>query len=120
MSLAVTVLLFRKKIIERATNREHLYGRHEAPIQCTRCWIPLKSQDELEIHTNATPLCDSQIKVVEGITRDKIKRLKSRKKACPDQSEEERWREVYRTLSPGEPVPCPCKAQPLRTSCSQS
>jgi hypothetical protein len=45
----------------------------------------------------------------EGVTADIEKRLKSRKKTWPGQSEEDRWREVYQILFPNDEIPSPCK-----------
>jgi len=44
------------------------------------------------------------------ITAKQEKQLKSKRYATRYQTEEEKWREVYRLLFPGEPVPSPCKS----------
>ena len=62
----------------RGDNREHLYRRHIAPEE------------------------------VEGVTHQQLEKLKSKKKISPDQSEEDRWKEVYKILFPTERVPSPC------------
>jgi hypothetical protein len=46
----------------------------------------------------------------EGITPEIEKRLRCRKKAHPDQTEEDRWKDIYRILFPDTVVPSPCKS----------
>jgi hypothetical protein len=46
----------------------------------------------------------------DGITPEIAVKLKSRKKASPDQSVPERWKDIYRLLFPDELVPLPCKS----------
>jgi hypothetical protein len=45
----------------------------------------------------------------EGITPENEKRLKSKKKSHPNQTDEDRWRDIYRLLFPSEDVPSPCE-----------
>jgi hypothetical protein len=45
----------------------------------------------------------------EGINDDTEKRLRSRKKAHREQTENERWVEIYGVLFPGEDVPSCCE-----------
>lgn len=45
----------------------------------------------------------------DGITNEMVEKLRSKKKVHRDQSEEDRWKEVYQILFPGEMVPSPCK-----------
>jgi hypothetical protein len=45
----------------------------------------------------------------EGITNDMAEKLRSKKKAHRDQSEEDRWKEIYQILFPTEIPPSPCK-----------
>jgi hypothetical protein len=81
-----------------------------APIQCVRCWLFFKDQDKLNIHMLATNICERRDgQLAEGITPSMEKRLRSRKKLSGDQTEEDRWRTMYRMLFPGEEVPSPCK-----------
>jgi hypothetical protein len=46
----------------------------------------------------------------DGITNEIVEKLRSKKKAHRDQSEEDRWKEIYQILFPGEMVPNPCKS----------
>jgi hypothetical protein len=90
--------------------REHLYRRHRVPIQCKRCWLPFKTQAALDAHLTVVDICAlSPGHPAEGLTLDLEKKLKSRKKASPDQTEEQRWREIYGLLFPNEVVPNPCE-----------
>lgn len=50
----------------------------------------------------------------DGITNEMVEKLRSKKKAHRDQSEEDRWKEIYQILFPGEIVPSPCKSYELR------
>jgi hypothetical protein len=49
----------------------------------------------------------------DGITNETVEKLRSKKKAHRDQSEEDRWREIYQILFPGEILPSPCKSYKL-------
>jgi hypothetical protein len=46
----------------------------------------------------------------DGITNEIVEKLRSKKKSHRDQSEEDRWKEIYQILFPGEMVPSPCKS----------
>lgn len=45
----------------------------------------------------------------DGLTSDIVEKLKSRKKSDKDQSESERWAEIYKLLFPVDIIPEPCK-----------
>ena len=45
----------------------------------------------------------------DGITPENEKQLKSRKKTHPNQSDGDRWKDIYKLLFPNEEVPSPCK-----------
>ena len=45
----------------------------------------------------------------EGITTAIEKQLRSRKKGHASQTQEDRWKDIYRILFPMEPVPDPCE-----------
>jgi hypothetical protein len=90
--------------------REHLYRQHRVPIQCKRCWQTFKAQEALDAHLTVLNICPLQTgQAAEGLTPDLEKRLKSRKKSSPDQTEEARWKEIYALLFPNEVVPNPCE-----------
>jgi hypothetical protein len=49
--------------------------------------------------------------LMEGVTVDQEKELKKRKKNNAEQSEEEKWKDVYRILFPdAKTIPTPCKS----------
>jgi hypothetical protein len=87
-----------------------LYRRHRVPIQCKRCWAKFKSQSELEEHYDVDDICEKKPgRTSEGVTNDIEKQLCSRKKLGPGQSEEDRWKEIYKLLFPDEITPSPCE-----------
>ena len=94
--------------------REHLYRRHVAPVQCVRCWLFFKSQEHLNLQIAATKICERRDgEAAEGVTPTTERRLRSRKKLSMKQTDDDRWRDIYRLLFPGvidEDIPSPCKA----------
>jgi hypothetical protein len=71
-----------------------------------------KTQEQLDVHVRVAlnDVCELQNGIPpEGITLDQERRLRSRKKASPNQSDEERWRDIYKLLFPNEQIPSPCK-----------
>jgi len=44
------------------------------------------------------------------ITAQQEKQLKSKRYATRYQTEEDKWKEVYKLLFPGEPIPSPCES----------
>jgi hypothetical protein len=50
----------------------------------------------------------------EGITPKQVTELKSKAKLHPHQSEEDRWKEIFKLLFPNEDVPSPCKLLELQ------
>jgi hypothetical protein len=49
------------------------------------------------------------IEHADGVTAEIAEKLRSKKKAQPNQTEAERWQAIYRLLFPHEVVPSPCK-----------
>jgi len=45
----------------------------------------------------------------EGITPKLMREIKSKARSWPNQTEEEKWRDIYQKLFPGEEVPSPCE-----------
>ena len=88
--------------------REHLYRRHMHI--CLRCRHAFKTQKELDAHVVQAKACEPGNRLTEGITPEIEKKLKSRKKVSVDQSDKERWDDIYRLLFPGEDIPWPCKS----------
>jgi hypothetical protein len=83
------------------------------PAHCPRCWQEFKNQKQLDSHITvvAVDICESKTgHPPEGISSETEKLLRRRKKTYPGQSEEERWRDIYRLLFPNDKdVPSPCK-----------
>ena len=61
-------------------------------------------------HFMAAKACDLKpFCPAEGITSTTEKQLRSRKKAHASQTQEDRWKHIYRILFPMESVPSPCE-----------
>jgi hypothetical protein len=81
--------------------REHLYRTHRAPLQCHRCALEFKDQQELKTHSRAKTPCELKDgEPVEGFDIDVYDKLKRRKKSSRDQPAEARWVEIYCLLFP--------------------
>ncbi|KAF8850127.1 hypothetical protein BDZ45DRAFT_752088 [Acephala macrosclerotiorum] len=101
--------------------KEHLYRSHSAPPYCNRCFLQFGSEADLLSHLrNPSPCCNNILgEPPEGITKEVEKRLKTRKKAYPGQTDEERWKEIYLLLFPGDIVPSPY-FEPVRDAAAQA
>ncbi|CZR69527.1 uncharacterized protein PAC_19427 [Phialocephala subalpina] len=76
----------------------HLYTYHYIH-QCQRCKNVFSSEAKLDDHVEALESCPSRTGVpVDGITSKVKARLQSRKKAHPDQTERDRWVQIYQIL----------------------
>ncbi|KAK4209627.1 hypothetical protein QBC37DRAFT_430117 [Rhypophila decipiens] len=82
--------------------KTHLYRRHGRPPQCPRCWAVFSTDDDLQVHQQQDPPCETShnVGLVEGYSREQEKRLRSRKKAQPCMTDEDKWREIYMILFP--------------------
>ncbi|KAK1752041.1 hypothetical protein QBC47DRAFT_306505 [Echria macrotheca] len=82
--------------------KTHLYRRHALPTQCPRCWQLFKVEDSLSAHLQQNPPCVTRENSTpfEGFTKDQEKKLRSRKKAQADTTDEDKWREIYTILFP--------------------
>ena len=74
-----------------------------------------KTDELLRAHLQQNPPCTSAENktLVEGFTKDQEKRLRSRKKAQADTTDEDKWREIYTILFPDDDeqsIPSPCKS----------
>ncbi|KAK4452022.1 hypothetical protein QBC34DRAFT_38242 [Podospora aff. communis PSN243] len=92
--------------------KEHLYRKH-CKVHCQRCKQVFRKQSELAAHAMRPESC----RLREGngpadISAQQELQLKSKKYASRYQSEEEKWREVYRLLFPGEHIPSPSDTRP--------
>jgi hypothetical protein len=93
--------------------REHLYRRHLLPIQCHRCCSTFPNEPTLRDHQRDARGCEIREQVPpEGFDKDQERKLKSKKRSLVYQSEEDKWKGVYRILFPDdveEAMPSPCK-----------
>ncbi|TVY82020.1 Resistance to glucose repression protein [Lachnellula suecica] len=90
--------------------KEHLYRCHQISPHCKRCWRTFKTQLQLDIHITvaATDICELQPgNIPVGITPAMERQLRSRKKSHRDQTDEERWKDMYKLLFPNEEIPSP-------------
>lgn len=91
--------------------KEHMYRRHVCPIVCRQCGIVFKglnAQSQLNDHAREPSRngCENRLqKHILGITALDQDWLKAHKKR--GNSQEERWKEIYQKLFPGEFVPSP-------------
>ncbi|CZR55765.1 uncharacterized protein PAC_05653 [Phialocephala subalpina] len=90
--------------------KEHIYRCHRMPVHCKRCWKQFKNQELLDSHltVDTSSMCELKNGITpDGVTTEQERRLRSRKKSSPNQSDEGRWREIYQVLFPNEEVPSP-------------
>ncbi|KAF2828194.1 hypothetical protein CC86DRAFT_242906, partial [Ophiobolus disseminans] len=81
--------------------KEHLYRRHLLPPQCHRCCTTFTNDVTLREHQRDPRGCDVREQVpLEGFDKEQERRLKSKKKSQVHQTEEEKWKGVYRILFP--------------------
>jgi hypothetical protein len=72
--------------------------------------VLFKDQDAVTQHLLQPEACELKDTInADGITAEIVEKLRSKKKAQRDQTEEERWKEIYRLLFPNEMVPNPCE-----------
>jgi hypothetical protein len=81
-----------------------------ASTHCPRCSLRFRDQQGLKTHLRSKAVCDYVVgQPVEGFELDVEEKIRSRRKTAADQTDAERWEEIYRLLFPGESVPLPCK-----------
>ncbi|KAE9363847.1 hypothetical protein N431DRAFT_356502 [Stipitochalara longipes BDJ] len=86
--------------------KEHLYRQHSI-FPCQRCKLLFEDQAAVDLHLREPQPCQLQdINHVDGITVDIVLKLKSKKKK-PNQTEAERWKDIYRLLFPNDIIPDP-------------
>lgn len=97
-------------MIDNPTFREHLYRHHEQKPNCLRCGRVFENQADSAEHAQLEEPCKLVKNVsIEGFNKDQLKKLKSRKRARGNRSEEENWRNIYRILFPDcTVIPDPC------------
>ncbi|KAH8810060.1 hypothetical protein F5882DRAFT_282327 [Hyaloscypha sp. PMI_1271] len=98
--------------------KAHLY-RHHRIFQCKRCKHLFLNQSVLDEHILALEGCiPNRINLAEGVTAEIEKKLRSRKKTYPYQTEADRWEEIYRMLFSTPIIPSPF-FEPVEESVSQ-
>jgi len=79
-------------------------------LECPRCYRDFASILALNEHQRTIQTCELRERsATEEITKEQEKQLRKRNND-PSQNEEDKWREVYKNLFPGDPeVPSPCQ-----------
>jgi hypothetical protein len=85
--------------------KEHVYRRHSLKNFCPRCFDHFDKPELLKNHQRADVPCKLREKSSDAITEEQEKQLRTRAK--PHSSEEDKWKEMYRVIFPGEKVPSP-------------
>ncbi|KAK3293570.1 uncharacterized protein B0H64DRAFT_404907 [Chaetomium fimeti] len=85
--------------------KEHVYRRHSLKNFCPRCFDHFDKPELLKNHQRADVPCKLREKSSDAITEEQEKQLRTRAK--PHASEEDKWKEMYRAIFPGEKVPSP-------------
>ncbi|KAH9229219.1 hypothetical protein K456DRAFT_1728675 [Colletotrichum gloeosporioides 23] len=83
--------------------KEHIYRKHSLPkFSCPRCSQPFETQADLQAHARLPTPCEvKEHEVLDGITQDQEKKLRSRKKTSGKElTEAEKWTQVYGILFP--------------------
>ncbi|AEO59781.1 hypothetical protein MYCTH_2308309 [Thermothelomyces thermophilus ATCC 42464] len=87
--------------------KEHLYRRHYK-AHCQRCKQTFSDARRLAEHEMSVVACEVlDVAPPSDITADQEKQLKSRKHTARRQTDEEKWRDIYRLLFPKEEIPSP-------------
>lgn len=81
--------------------KEHLYRAHSLPIQCPRCGKSFTVESDLDAHLRSAPSCEIRENArMQGMNKEQEKKLRSKKRSADVQSEEDKWKAVYRILFP--------------------
>jgi hypothetical protein len=94
--------------------REHIYRCHKLSPRCGRCTEEFQLEEELEAHTRQPEPCrlnsEPDNDPSRGINKAQEVQLRSRKRRS-NQTEEDKWRDIYLILFPGEEhsMPYPCR-----------
>ncbi|KAL2151166.1 hypothetical protein VTH82DRAFT_6264 [Thermothelomyces myriococcoides] len=87
--------------------KEHLYRRHYK-AHCQRCKQIFSDARELAEHEMSVVACEVlDVAPPSDISALQEKQLKTRKHTARRQTDEEKWRDIYRLLFPDEDVPSP-------------
>ncbi|KAK0705982.1 hypothetical protein B0T26DRAFT_439975 [Lasiosphaeria miniovina] len=88
--------------------KEHVYRRHTPKGFCLRCLTPFEKDEDLKIHQRQAVACEvvePSTTTLEAIDEDQERKLRARAKA--NQTNEEKWKETFKIIFPGEKVPSP-------------
>ncbi|KAK1622375.1 hypothetical protein BDP81DRAFT_400342 [Colletotrichum phormii] len=83
--------------------KEHIYRKHSLPkFSCPRCSQSFETQLALQAHARSLDACDvREPEILDGITQDQEKKLRSRKKtSAKELTEGEKWIQVYSIVFP--------------------
>ncbi|OHW98968.1 hypothetical protein CSPAE12_02357 [Colletotrichum incanum] len=83
--------------------KEHIYRKHSLPkFSCPRCSQPFETQTDLQAHARSADACEvREPEVLDGLTQDQEKRLRSRKKTSTKElTEAEKWTQMYSIIFP--------------------
>jgi hypothetical protein len=87
--------------------RSHLY-RHHRIFPCQRCKELFEDQDQVSEHLKGAGACELRDTLqADGVASGIVGKLRSRKGAHEDQTEVEKWQNIYKLLFPNEIVPSP-------------
>ncbi|KAG4436548.1 hypothetical protein IFR05_007986 [Cadophora sp. M221] len=85
----------------------HLY-RHHRIFPCQRCKALFKDQDAVNLHLMEQDVCERRdVEHADGVTTEIFEKLRSKKKTQRDQTEADRWKDIYKLLFPNEMIPSP-------------
>lgn len=86
--------------------KEHLYRRHCLKSACPRCFEFFEDDKALKEHQRAEKSCKLKTKAPTNvISEDQEKLLRARAK--PNSPSDEKWRDMYKILFPGDKIPTP-------------
>jgi hypothetical protein len=89
-----------------------VYRRHELPIRCARCKVVFEDEPSVQNHLEELESCQViKTEDFDGYNKEQEKQLRRRKRP-PNQTEEDKWFEMYRILFPEDEqdsLPSPCK-----------
>ncbi|KAI3544303.1 hypothetical protein CSPX01_05755 [Colletotrichum filicis] len=92
--------------------KEHLHRTHRQKPNCPRCRSLFKTEAEVGTHLKAQTLCNvvQGEDSVEGFDAAQEKLLKSKKRRKGVETEEDKWREIFKILFPSHrDIPDPCE-----------
>ncbi|KAF5614131.1 uncharacterized protein FSUBG_11 [Fusarium subglutinans] len=94
--------------------KEHMFRKHSLPeYQCRRCRVDLETSEALEAHSQQLQACTPCISNQDGLSQDQVKRMRSKKGAGKNKSDQDKWNDVYSIVFPhDQQTPSPCMSAP--------